>query len=475
MVTKHEVEKVIVPRAGTAVPIAGARLFNATTNVLNLPVGGFGFYIDAPGSGNPVAVTGTAATGVFNTGSVLGLPATVSAGTPVRVIMRRDISSDASVLAPRYTEESQYISTACAQGLLFGGEAYSAGSVSSWVLGAPTTLVGDINTVNNTAYVLQASATGYRIDMFSSLYNHPTAHGRYTSPDWTTTSYNTVPKRLDYVVKALVEDFNLQSTGSSQTSIAVALAISTADGPDNGASPAVSLGTGINIAGVSVNDVIVIGYDRYCRPINLLVTADRKAALNALEARLLADFSIALGTAEIVPYVLPGSCSAAPGTHVFAGTTTTADMIFLMAIDPALAAYDELSATRTSILASLTENGSIVTDTSRREVSFANEGAGIGRNLKLMHDAVEHYKSYSSSKTWGANHVAYSDEIVASGTYNIYTVQHCHNRMASSGLPSISPLLTTIGINTTDGTQKAYAEAVLGAMAKAAGKNPVTL
>lgn len=461
MVTKYEVEKVIVLRPGVAVPSAGTRLFDTTTGAINLAVGGGAFFENVAGSSNPKVV---------NSASYSG---------PVKFIMRRDTSNDPSVLAPRLFESSEFIDIKCMQGIEFGGETYAAPSVSSWLVGVPESETNVLAPAANTLYKLQASSHGWRTDMFNSVYNTPTIWGRTTTPNWSATTYTTASKQLDYTIQALVEDFNQQSASSKMNKFAVAVAIDS-QGTD-----------GLDFDSFTVGDIITIGYDRMCNPVNLTITAERLTAFEALTAKLLADYSITAGTATLVPYVLPTNCAAVPsGEAGYAGTDATkADMVFMLAMDEALAAYDEVPETRVRLNASLYDEASAtIAATPATPVTAPSEGEGQARNLRIMYDNNEHYNSYSSSRRWGANFVAYPDEILANEAYTMYNVQHCANRIATSGMPSFSPLNTTIAVvytNRTSGTtpystgstnpQATHIQAVLSALATAAGKIPVTL
>lgn len=441
MVSISDVEKIIVTRSGAAVPVAGTELFNPSTGVFNGAVGGLGAYIDQPGSGNPVAVT---------TGSY--------AGEPIRFIQVRDTSNDRTPLPNRYLEQSQYIHGNCQFGLEIAGQPVVAPSVNSWLLGAPNAQVADTGKVSVSSlntYVLNATSHGYRTDMYNSLYNMPTSYGRFESPDWATTSVTTEAARRDYTIQNLVADFNRKNSGSQWTQYGFALAISTAD-----------VAAGIDVGSVTVNSTITIGYDKGCKPVNVLVTPERKAALDALAAHLDA---LTYTNASIVPYNVSPNC----GSGVAAGTSTS-DMIFIVAIDEELAYYDEIPNTKRRLEVSLNE-GSLIPSVAKTLITEPSEGQGQARNLRLDYINEEHYRSYTSSRDWGANHVAYPDEIDLSKTYNIYTITHCHTRSATSGLPSVSPHRTVIAVPSDDTAMKNYVESVVNAVATHYGYPTVTL
>jgi hypothetical protein len=456
MLQKSPVEKLIVVRPGAAVPAQDSRLYNTTTGVLVPAVGSIGFYTDVAGSGNPLR---------FN-------PATY-AGEPFRVIQRRDKSKDVSVLPDRTLEESQYIHGNCGSGIVLGAEGFSAPSNSSWVMGAPNAATsGKIAVDSNILYKLQAAGHGWKMDMYHSIYNVPVVAGRFLSPDWTTTGIAQEVDRRDYTVKALVRDFNLNSS-VGLNNFAVAMAIDTAG---NTAGPTLA---DIVTAGAGVT--YVIGYENNCKPVSMLVDDARLKAISDLEDALIADFSIVAGTARLAPYALPENCSTA--TEIAGDTSATADMVFVIAIDEQPAAYDYVVSQRVRLDVSLAQ-GSMLSSAKRTMISLPKEGEGSGRLLKLWHENVEEYNSYTSSRSWGANHVAYGNEVLENENYDIFTFTHCHNRTATSGIPSQSPLLTAIAVvNTASpiGTtpfstgavnpQKTYVQAVVNAVRTHYGLN----
>lgn len=461
MVTKSDVEKVIVARPGVATPNPGDKLFNDSTKVFNLGVGGIGAYIDDAGSGNPVALD----PGAY-------------AGQPFRFIQVRDTTNDKSPLYNRVLEQSQYIHGNCPIGIQIGGEGYSAATSSSWVLGAPNAASsGKISIQSNNSYKIQATSHGYRTDMYNSVYNHPTNFGRFESLNWADTSISTENNRRDYTVKALVQDFNRNvSTGFNKN--AVALAIDTAG--------TTTTGTVVNT--ITAGSTITIGYDFGCAPVNLYVTEGIKSALAALEtyattATSSGGLGLGGGAIKIAPYALPDHCSSG---EIAGDGSATADMIFMVALDETQAYYDELPQTKRRIQGAM-DQGSALSAVSSVEISDPNEGEGMSRNLRLLYENTEHYRSYTSSRKWGANHVSFPDEIVDTEKYDIYTISHCHSRVATSGMPAFSALSTIVGLvhfEDSDSAyynagnpnpQKTYIESVINAVATYNGLNIINL
>lgn len=433
MVSISDTEKIIVTRSGASVVSDGDRLFNPTTKVFNQAVGSIGAYIDVAGSGNPVALNQTSTYG----------------GEPVRFIQVRDTTRDRSPLPNRYLEQSQYIHGQCQFGLEIAGQPVVAPSVNSWLLGAPNAQVSDAGKVTVSSlqtYVLSATSHGYRTDMYNSLYNMPTSYGRFESLDWATTSVSTENARRDYTIQALVSDFNRKNSGTQWTQFAFAVAISTAG----------DIAGDIALSTITSGSTITIGYDRGCSPVNVLVTPERAAAFAALRTHLT---GLGYAAAAITPYNLSANC----GSGIAAGTGTS-DMAFVIAIDEQEAYYDEIPNTKRRLEVSINE-GSLIPSVAKTLITEPSEGQGQPRNLRLDYINEEHYRSYTSSRDWGANHVAYPDEIDLTKTYNIYTIQHCHTRSATSGLPSVSPHRTVIAVPSDDAAMKTYVQGVVNLMA----------
>ena len=462
MITKHAVEKLIVPRPGTATPAAGTRLYHLTTGALNLAVGAFGVFVDVPGSGNPVAIDGT--TNIAVLGNTTGV------GRPFRIIMRRDTSNDAAILYDRYFEHSDYITNECILGVQYGIEPFAESQVNSWLIGNTTAWTVD----NTKTYVLSASADGYRTDMMHSVYNTP-----FTKADVAgsvTDSVTGAENKLDYLIKRLVRDFNRKnSVGFLRNAFAIAL--DAGDGANTTAGPTVA-----SIIAAGVNSSFIIGYDKECQPVNVLVTADRLQALTALEAWAVnaSGLNLQAGDLRVAPYAfLDDNCTSA--VEIAGDDVSAAKFVFMMAIDEALAYYDEVTQTKKAISVSLNTDNTTAVSTNVKLITAPNEGAGKGRDLRILWENTEDYRSYTSSKRWGANYLAFPNEILEGEGYDIYTFSHCANRIATSGMPSVSPHWTAIALVNTErdgGTtwsldatnaQAIYLENVLNAYATAWG------
>lgn len=470
MVTKHSVEKLIVPRPGTTIPAVGTRLYNLTTGALNLPVGCFGVFVDVPGSGNPVLVDGTT--------NVVVLGTTPGTNRPFRIIMRRDVSNDATVLYDRYFEQSDYIDNDCILGVQYAAEPFSAPQVNSWLLGPQDLTAFSID--NTKKYSLAASASGYRTDMVHSVYNTPTTIGYVDGSE--TDAVTGAEDKMDFLIKGLAKDFNRKnSVGLLRNGFAIALDASDGDNTTAGTTIAAIIAAG-------VDQSYIIGYDQGCNPVMMLVTADRLQAFTALEAWAVnaSGLNIGAGDLRIAPYAFRADgCTSA--VELAGEDVSAAKFLYIMAIDEALAPYDEITQTKKSLTVALAVDG-VAVNTDTKLVTAPNEGTGKARDLRIMWENTEEYRSYTSSKSWGANHVAFPNEILANEAYDVYSLAHCANRMATSGMPSVSPHWTGIALvhtNRAEGTtpqstgaanaHRTYLQAVLNAYATAWGLPTITL
>jgi hypothetical protein len=158
------------------------------------------------------------------------------------------------------------------------------------------------------------------------------------------------------------------------------------------------------------------------------------------------------GVAKLALYALPENCS----TGEIAGDgTAAADMVFVIAIDDTEAYYDEVPNTKTRLACGFNP-GSSLSAVRRTEVSAPSEGEGMSRNLLLTYEGAQQYKQYVSPKKWGANHVEFGHEILGTEMYDLYTIAHCHTRVATTGAPAFSPHSTMVAVVNFENTASAY-------------------
>lgn len=409
MMQKHSQLKIIVVRPNVDVPgydidgggisvAANSRLYDFTTDALNIPDGSFGAYAPVAGSGNPIEVTGTV-------------------GSSIRIIQNRDTTKDRSPLYDRPLEESQWISSHCPFNVQIQAMAQTPAINNSWLVGAAITTAGEIPVFSEFDYRMQVTSHGDRTDLYNSNYNHPTTFGSWTSLDWTVTAY-TAPQQLDYTIQALAENFN-----RNNQSAAVAIAI---DSTGAGTGTLVSA-----IAALPVGSSVLLGYtDPDGDIVRLILDKSLKQSFVALAAAL-------PGTAEVHPYALPTTQNLPGGTQL-AGTAATCDFIYYLAIDEGKAYYDYRINTKRRIEIGLVAG---FTSTTLALVTRPEEGTGQSEQLSIHYKTHERYNQNARPQEFMSYHVEFPNEILADATYDTFTVEHCHSRFATSGL--VAPIMHT--------------------------------
>jgi hypothetical protein len=428
MITKHKVETFIVPRLGAAIPADAARLWNPTTDADLLAIGGFAFYEPVVGSGNPEAVI--AAATVTNTPSF-------------KVIHRRDESGDLNPLQPKKYIQSGEIKADC----LVSAKGASARLKNNgcWMIGAPVGSVGEVPVLDETEYMVNAALRGWRTDMQNSTYNTPLKMGRFTTPDYTVSAlYTTVDQQVDHIIGNVAFDFN---SGSPTDIVALCINTTTTANIANGDV------IDITAAGaLAIGATIIIGYTNAGQPIRLTVDAQ----LIEMFRLLVTAYGMA-GTEQIVPYALPTAANLAvanrniTGGRVAGSITTNVDQLLFISLNKKLAFYDEVFQTKERVNVGL-DGGFGETTLSERAVS-GSEGQGLGKELAQVYGDMFGNRLYPGGKKWQPNSVRYSNEVEENAYYDVYVIEYCANRTASSGLVSVSPQKVIVAvINTTIGT-----------------------
>ena len=427
MIRKYSVEKFIVVRPGTAVPTPGDRLYNFTTDSINIPVGGFGIYRPVANSGNPEATP---------------LTPTVTNTREWQVIMHRDKSMDRSPLSERTFEESAVIRPTC--NVSAKGTGARVKNNNLWLVGASNSVsVGNVPVSDETEYIVNVALHGWRTDLYNGL-NTPLMMGRFTTPDYfSSTLYTVTNQRRDHLLQNLALNFNENTVGQ-----VVAICIdSTANAP-------VGAGQGTLVSAVVAGTPgtnIVIGYTDLGQPITL-----------TLSVQIIRTFALAVaaglpGTAVIVPAARPTGDNLAVATRIVAGgrvaggtgaVDASVDHIAFLVLDSANAYYQEAPQTKDRIIVGL--DGGFNVGTSNRSLVNPSEGAGYASELLQMYIDIEGYRQYPGGKRWQPNHVRYHDEVVENGIYDIFTITSCEEHTASNGLPSVSPRTTIVAILNTE-------------------------
>jgi len=420
MITKHSQTKYFALRPGVAVPAAGSTLYNLTTDNLNINTGVGGFYKPVEGSGNHNEVQ--AAGGI---------------GRSIKFIQRRDKSGDKSPLYNRSLEESKWIESHCFNGINIQARAQEQPINNLWLVGAPITTAGEIPLLEEFKYQFQVSAHGDRTDWYSGVYNTPTNFSFYESPDWSLTAY-TDPQKLDITVSALVEDYNRKSQ-----SLAFAFAIETAGTSTAGTAVKTILElSGVGGGAVAIGDRVILGYQPTDgSTIGFIMDAHYRETFVQLQANLV---TAGFAAATLKPYVLPGTVNAPLAAVVpTAGTTGTSDLFAVLAIDEGEGYYDYRMNTKRRLEVGLVSGFDSVTKT---QVTSPSEGSGQYKQLEIAYRNHNMYEETARPKPYMSYNVEFPNELLSDATYDLFYVEHCAHRTATSGMPSFNNMTTVIAV-----------------------------
>ena len=385
----HATQSILVGKLGAAAPsdLAGATttsLYNATTGALNTSVGSVIAFRPVEGSGNKQVIP--------TSGQTVSLANTPS----LQLMQRRDQSGDRAPLPERALEKSEVITPGCLYGIKYNGTSGSLPNNNVWT-------VGSINVTSETTYEIRTAADGAKVDQAWSHYNTPFDYSIWTSPDFTVAPYNayTTAQKLDYVVKNLVNKYNVP--GRPGLSVAFCLNLTNA-GALSGSTTLAA------IASLSVGDQIIIGYNADGSTDTITLTADLKQTFALMEAAYVAAGSTA-GDVTIIPTAVASAYNTTNNPTFLPGVTTNvATTIGVVSLDYQQAFYDEQLALKTRLRLGLYTG---FDDTvAKTELVKVSEGRNTGAQLLRMFEYEQDYKKYPSRKRWDALPVLYPNGIV---------------------------------------------------------------
>lgn len=433
MIEKASIDKLIVLKSGVTLASGNTRLFNPATGADGLSVSQAGIFTPVAGSGSPqVPANSTAVAGV----------------NYIEVIKRRNTTGDKSPLPDRFYERSGLISTDCIHGLEWSGATAETGTSQSILVGAPDAAADAITPTDNTTYTFVITADGKKTDKIYGKNTVPTlsvtqSFGEFgVSPDLV--NFTTTQQARDYLISSIINKHNVLSSNQGDV-LSIGVAISTTNVNFAGALN-YSL-TAINA--LTVGSQLTIGYNDNNSPVNVLLTADVKNALVALLTE--ANAKSGLTSASIVAYAMPTAANiTALGISETAGGQGVGlpriDMFGLIAVDIEDAFYDETFSHKRRLNLGLDTTQGFTTATYVKEASPAKVSTGIGADILQWYKNIEHYKQYTSSKDYGALHIAYPNDIEEGGYYDVYSLYYCNNRQSTGGFPAMSPRRLVVAI-----------------------------
>jgi len=421
MITKHSQTKYFVLHPNAVGPTGVGTLYSTATFLPTMPVNALGFYSPVAGSGNHNHSNG-------------------APGTAFKVIQRRDTSGDNSPLYNRPWDDSSWINASCSIGVVMNQVNAALGSNDCHLVGNPAVTADDIVPADLTTFSLQASGHGDRTELYNSNYSTPTTFGTYTTPDFSLGTL-TVAQQTDMIVANLAMDFNNKSKDMS-----FVMALSSAGGAGTGATPILNLSNGT----VAVGTEVILGFDSSGNTHSFILTSEMVTSFAALEAALVAaPYSFGAGAVDLVPYVIPGTTGPAAG-YVRAGLTNTMDMFAFMALDEGKAMYDYRMATKRRIEIGLTAG---LDNVPQVRVATGDEGEGYAHQLQIAYREHNMYEQHHVSRMpYNSYNVEFPNTILADGFYDYFIIEHCDQRTATSGMPTVNFETTVIAvINTTIG------------------------
>lgn len=440
MITKHSQLKVIVLRpletlpvpGANEIPVSGDRLYTFATDAINVKDGFGGFYKEwndpvtyGLNSGNPEAVDGT--------GDVTA---------SIKFIQNRDTSQDASPLYERPLEESQWIAPFCINGVKIQGQAVSQPS-NNMIVAGPAAGGQPVPVLDEFTYRVQVSGHGDRTDMNNSTYNTPTTFGTFTSPDWTNYTFTGVltndEEATAITIESLANNFNAHSQSMSFM-ICIDSAATVATG-------SITLANLINPATYPNGSKIIIGYDKQGNPATFKMDNSYREALT--------QFNTAVPGTSLRPYLLPATVNAPAGVPV-AGDAVPTDHFAVLSIDEGQAYFDYKINTKRRINLGLLKGFDNVAQVT---VALPVEGTGTARQLEIFFKANEQYNQTARPQPYMSYHVQFGNEIIKNATYDIFVIEHCHMRTATSGLPAQMPHTTMIAVVSYEDPNTPYFEA----------------
>lgn len=425
MVNKHKVENFIIVRPATTAVAPGTTLYNTATGTSNIPVGGFGvFEVDVL----------TGATG--NHVSAL-VAMTVTNTQYWKIMLRRDTSFDTTPLALRTYQESPIIDASCK--VTARGITAAIRNNGLWTIGAVNATAGAVPINNETEYIVNGSLHGWNTQLYNGR-NTPTKMGRFTSIDYTSSTFYTIAtQQRDHILGNVAFDFNNQSF-TQLMAFGIELTGVTVPGANN----ALRIST---IAASAIGTNVIVGFTDEGQAIILTLDADLLQTFTLLQTALAAAGH---ATANLIPYARPTAANLAVATRLITGgrnagvADAVVDMLGFVALDMRRAAYNETPQRKERPAIGL--DGGFDVSTSSAMTVDAFEGAGYAESVLQWYLDIQSHRMYPGGKRWQPNHVEFHSEIVTGGLYDIYVIESCKNPLATSGMPSVSPQITIIAI-----------------------------
>lgn len=420
MIRKARVEKVFIVNDG-AIPVISTGttglLYNDTTGALQLPAGNLAIY-EGGSQENPRVLDASAT----------GSGTSVVDNRVISLIQTRNTAGDRLPLPFRQFDEALGLSPDCIQMVRYAAKAQAPRRASATLIGAADGTIGAIPIYDELQYQVQISYNSRRHDWVNGL-TTPTTFAEFFTPEYFNlfSGAGATIQSRDHLVQNMVYNILKRSavwpTANADDAI-IALAL------DSQAATTGALYTYATVAATAalpVGTSVQIAVTNAGLPVFMTLTEDIKEALNAAIAAV-----PAVGTAQLVAIDLSLAGTASGGTF-----GSECDQILLVSLNPALVTYDEIEAEVVNINVGV--DGGFGSTTANTKLVYPSEGNGYSREIKLLFEAGNSQRMYTGDRNWQANSVLYPSGVIDGAKYDMFIIDYCDNRVASSGMPSYSP------------------------------------
>lgn len=393
---KRPVESFLVALAAqTSMPTSGTISDSSTIDV-NLSNGQLG--IVSAGIGGSVAMN-----------TFLGATPTMAQAPEIRILQGTPYSANTSTytathpLTIRPFEQSSLISGAGPVKVTKQG--YVAPEHDVWAIGNTVGETDAINILDETEYEISIGFRGRRIQELYSREEAAYLRAKVTTPNFTDLGY-TDAESTSWILNKLGYEINVNSSAfvvnqrRPNKAPVVALLIDT---------------TGTNGVAIGGVDPIAAGD---VLPVVTTSTGSRSITLTTAQATSIKDAAISLFgdvIANVTWKIVPVDLTQITGT-------STADMMFLLALDETLVFVDDIPQVKVYLDVNL-PLGFDFALVQRTRANQGTEGEGTARQMELLYQATQGQRKYN------LQHEMYpipqhTSPVLSTETYNIYSILH---------------------------------------------------
>ena len=459
MATLHRVKRVVLAKPAsngalsTQIPNNGDRLYDFTTDAININPGYFWAYTPVSGSGNPRVRTA----------------ASLVAGEELEFIVRNDVSAVRAPLPKRPLEYMGKISprTFCGVQIQINNARFGANEMKlvDTSFGALAGNTVPFTVQDNFYYEIITRAKGAVNDLYNGTAASSTGKVLdYTTPDFTTLGTDDEAAR-DLILSNLAWKHNSISNPSGNVHVALNLSQT-----NPGHTGAVTIA---NIISAGVGTRVLVGFDLDGAGHYLTISQDMLNSLREIVAAgttVVADTStvgtpvtVNFSALYVVPYLLPETTNLPDPSLNFkiagtSGTTIRAQFMLFVCLDATKPYYQERDDFKIGIEIGLTQGFAGQNGGSVKQLSSAREALGSRQKVYLDY-REERFREYNENagRPYEAMHIEYPSELVENGWYDNILIKFCNNPNTNGGHLSQQQKMVsiwipnyTLGLNTTE-------------------------